>query len=256
LLAVLALPFPRKFLYELFLKSHYALAFFATYSLWQHARSENPFNTNRIFLLVSIGLLILFNVTRIVGILYRNTSKSLSWTTARVARFDGATELIISVPRPWKVKPGQWMYLWTRATSFWSFYQRHPFAIAWWSDDEKGRAVTVSLLVKAQHGLSRRLAMINPRESFTVALDGPYGQAVDTTPYKTLVLFATGVGIGTQLSVLKKAFGDYQTGGNILRRISIIWQMDSESQLRRPRLSSQLTKVQWNKHGLNLGSIS
>jgi predicted ferric reductase len=211
--------------------SHYALAFLASYSLWQHTGSGKIVNRDRVFLLTSLSLFVFLNVMRIIGIIYHNTSKHLSWTTARVAQFDGAAEVIVNVPRGRKVGPGQYFYLLTPAAGFWSFCQRHPYSIAWWSEDEKGRAATVSLLVKAQHGLSRHLATANPGESFIVALDGPYGRSVDTSKYGTLVLFATGIGIGTQLSVLKRAFRDYELGKNILRRISIIWQMDSESEL-------------------------
>jgi NAD(P)H-flavin reductase len=188
-------------------------------------------NRDRVFLLTSLGLFALLNIAQIISIIYHNTSKHLSWTTARVTQFDGAAEVIVQFPRGRKVGPGQWFYLSTPAVGFWSFWQRHPYSIAWWSEDEKGRAATVSLLVKAQHGLSRHLATANPGESFYVALDGPYGRSVDTSKYGTLVLFATGIGIATQLSVLKRAFRDYKLGNNILRRISIIWQMDSESEL-------------------------
>jgi predicted ferric reductase len=228
---LVALPFPRKFLYELFLKSHYALAFLASYSLWQHTGSGMIVNKDRVFLLTSLGLFVLLNIVRIIGIIYHNTSKHLSWTTARVIQFDGAAEVVVQLPRGREIGPGKYFYLFTPAAGFWSFWQRHPYSIAWWSEDEKGRAATVSLLVKAQHGFSRHLAMANQGESFIVALGGPYGRSVDTSKYGTLVLFATGIGIATQLSVVKRAFRDYQLGNNILRRISIIWQMDSESEL-------------------------
>jgi predicted ferric reductase len=231
---LLAIPFLRKFLYELFLKSHYALAFVASYALWQHARGGKIFNQDRIFLLTSMGLFVGLNLTRIIGILYLNTSRRLSWTTARVVQFNGAAEVIITVPRPCKIEPGQYFNLWTPAAGFLSFSQIHPFSVAWWSEDEKGRAATVSLLVKAQHGLSRHIVATNARESFIVVLDGPYGQAVDPSGYGTLVLFARGIGIAAQLSVLKRAYMDYQLGNNTLRRISVIWQMDSERGLTAP----------------------
>jgi predicted ferric reductase len=92
---------------------------------------------------------------------------------------------------------------------FWLFCQSHPFSIAWWSEDEKDKVESVLLLVKTQHGINRRLATINPGELFIVVLEGPYGQPMDTSKYGTLVLFATGIGIVTQLSVLKRAFMDY-----------------------------------------------
>jgi len=231
LLVLLALPFPRKYLYEFFLWSHYILLGFAAYYLWRHAGGNKVLNRDRVFLLVSAGLLVCLNLLRFVSILYRNTSRNRLWTTARVKQFNGAAEVVIAVPRRWKVGPGQWVLLRTLAAGFWSFSQRHPYSIAWWSEDESGDAETVSLLVKAQHGLSRNLAATNPGESFIVALEGPHGQSVDTSRYGTLVLFATGIGIAAQLSVLKRAFRDYQLRTNILRRISIIWQMDSEGKL-------------------------
>jgi hypothetical protein len=91
---------------------------------------------------------VFLNVVRIIGIIYYNTLKYLSWTTARVAQFDGAAEVIVNVPRGRKIGPDQYFYLLTPAVGFWSFCQRHPYSIAWWSEDEKGRAVTILLLVK------------------------------------------------------------------------------------------------------------
>lgn len=230
-LALLALPFPRKYLYEGFLKSHYVLSCLAAYSLWRHTGGSKGLNRDRVFLLVSAGLLVCLNLLRFVSILYRNISRNRPWTTAKVKQFSGAAEVAITIPRGWKVEPGQWVLLLTPAIGFLSFSQRHPYSIAWWSEDESGDAETVSLLVKAQHGLSRDLAATSPEESFIVALEGPYGQSVDTSRYGTLVLFATGIGIAAQLSVVKRAYGDYQLRTNILRRISIIWQMDSEGKL-------------------------
>src|SRR2546421_4041404 len=84
LLVLLALPFPRKYLYELFLKLHYALACLAIYSLWRHIGGNKPLNRDRVFLLISIVLFICLNIIRLASILYRNISGTRSWTTARV----------------------------------------------------------------------------------------------------------------------------------------------------------------------------
>ena len=165
---------------------------------------------------------------------------------------DGAAEVIVTVPRAWKVQPGQYVRFWTPASGYWAFLQTHPFTVAWWTEDENGKAVTVSLLVKGQHGLSRSLVAMKPREPFVASIGGPFGNTVDTTHYNTIVLFATGIGIAAQLPVLKQAFSDYQQGKNIVRRLSIIWQMDSErTSSQNPPLADAkvIDPSQMNKNG-------
>lgn len=212
----------------MFLKLHQALAILALYCLWQHTGVGWSFNINRTFILITAGLSVAFGIWRCATIIYRNYLWGEPWTSARIVPLEGAAEVVVTLARPWIVQPGQFVRLWTPAAGFWSLWQTHPYSVSWWTEDEEGKATTISLLVKGQSGLTQNLITKSPRTSFVVAIDGPYGQAIDTSRYRTIVLFATGIGIAAQLSVLKQAFYDYARGKNLVRRISVVWQMDSE----------------------------
>ena len=195
--------------------------------MWRHIGSPGALDIDHIFLSSAIGALLSSRLVVAVMVLYRNNGQE--WSSAKVTPLaGGALEVSLKVPKAWKIRAGQFIQLWTPAAGFWSFFQSHPYVVAWWTEDSKGQAISISLLLKAQNGISRRLSSKNPSERFVVAVNGPYGTQVNTTTYNTLVLFATGIGIAAQLPVLKQAYMDYQAGTNIVRRISVIWQMNAE----------------------------
>lgn len=181
---------------------------------------------NKILILTAIGLMLWINSIRMFSILYRNLAHRMPWTRAQMIRRNDALELLVHIPRPWKVKAGEFIYL----VSFPWFAQSHPFSIAWWQEEEDGQCLIISLLIKPQNGFTKHLFHIAHRTHWLrVAIDGPYSQSLDITTYGTIVMFATGIGIATQIPLIKQALEDYRKCQTAIRRVSLIWQLDQES---------------------------
>ena len=169
---------------------------------------------------------------RLARLLYRKTLRKSLWSRARIVKRDNALQVTLSVPRPWKVKPGEYIYIRVPGLSLASFLQWHPFSIAWWSANDTGQVTSVSLLVHLQHGLTSHLMRCPPSPmTFFVAIDGPYGKSIDTSQYGTLILLATGIGIAAQLPLIKQALAEYKAGLTSVRRICVVWQMEQECRL-------------------------
>jgi predicted ferric reductase len=227
----------RRYFYEFFVWSHYLLSAAAVYALW------NRFHTlrrERITLIVAISLHGAITLLRLAKVAYRNTLRKSQWSRARITRRDEALIITLPVPRPWIIKPPQYIYLWIPWLSFRSLFQTHPFSVAWWSENEEGQATSVSLLVKPQHGLTNRL-MRSSRNEFRVAIDGPYGKSIDTSRYGTLILLATGVGIAAQIPLIKQALAEYKAGRTSIQRIRLIWQMEYDCEFDQPNKLPTLT---------------
>lgn len=183
----------------------------------------------RILLIIAISIHASVTLLRLARVIYRNGLRKRLWSRARIIKRDDAFELSLNVARPWTVQPGQYIYLWVPGLSPGSFLQWHPFSIAWWVTNEAGQATSISLLVKPQHGLTSRLMRCPPsQKDFYVAIDGPYGQSIDTSRYGTLILLATGVGIAAQMPIIKQALAQYKAGQTSVRRICVVWQMEQE----------------------------
>jgi predicted ferric reductase len=226
-LFLISIPFIRNVSYDLFLKLHVGLAFLMLYSLWRHIGLQSY--TLRIALSSALGLFAVCAFMRGVRIVFRNFTWKKQWARATVFPGKDVMEIQIKVPRPWVVKPGQYLYLWAPKVSNLSIFQSHPFSIAWWADNVDGRTVTISLLVEPHHGITNSLRhKSNLNHSFRVAVDGPYGRAVDTSSYSTLVLFATGIGIAAMMPLLKGAITQSKAAITVLRRISVVWQLEDE----------------------------
>lgn len=215
-------------MYEVFLKLHYLLSVVVIYALWRRFQAVRQ---KRILLMIAVSIHTGITLLRLGRLVYRNTLRKSLWSRARIIKRDDALELSLSVPRPWKIKPGESIYVCVPGLSLGSFLEWHPFSIAWWSANEKGQATSISLLIKQQHGLTSRLMRYPSRKDFYVVIDGPYGQSIDTSRYGTLILLATDVGIAAQMPLIKQTLAEYKTGRTSVRKICLIWQMEQECEL-------------------------
>lgn len=148
----------------------------------------------------------------------------------------------VDLPRPRSIRPGQFVYIWAPAVSAWSFAQSHPLSVAWWNRDDPSEekeqttkrnhdeiANSLTLLIQPMEGFSNHL--FSSTENFIrVMVDGPYGVPVPTEQYGTIVLFASGIGIAAQLPFIKQALQDIEACRTSLRRVSLVWQVDNESE--------------------------
>lgn len=119
------------------------------------------------------------HIARVALITWRNVGNSSTRATIELLSND-MVRVAIRVARPWKVLPGQHLYLYMPSVGLW---ESHPFSIAWADTNTLSyeKAKVVYLLVKAENGFTKKLveraARSRDRMFSTVALvEGAYGK--------------------------------------------------------------------------------
>jgi predicted ferric reductase len=229
LLMLLSLPFLRKPSYELFLRSHQALAVLSLYALWQQLRSKSLLV--RICLCVSTGMLGLTSCLQLCSILYRNASFRRGFPRARMIKTIGGIKVTVLVPSRLQMKAGQYINLWIPSISFWSFLQSHPFVVASWTEGEQ---TTLELLIGPQKGLSSKFLRNSTYGSGSALADlclavfsGPHGLSAPLAEFEIVLLVASGLGLVAQLPYLQHLIRGYNDFQVCTRRIHLVWQLDS-----------------------------
>lgn len=92
-----------------------------------------------------------------------------------------ACHLTITLRRPWRVMPGQYVYvtLPEAARHRLGRLQAYPYMVAWAESDEHGADKTLVLLVERRHGFSSNI--LASGRSLKAIVDGPYrvGRSLD-----------------------------------------------------------------------------
>lgn len=227
------LPWIRRRAYEFCINFHIALGIFTIVALWIHLK--NRFQLDGYLLIGSLGLLSVTTLTQVVHQIYRN-GRGLA--IAEKEKLEGAVLLSFTPTRPWKVRPGQYVYLRIPAVRLLSFAESHPLNILWWEENTTDRkASRITVLAKVESGFTRRLESC-PYNSLRILLDGPYGKPKDTDHYDSFVFVATGIGISAQLAYIKELI-TRKDRGYCLRRVCLVWQVDQQGMV--PRHS-----LKWN----------
>ena len=134
----------------------------------------------------------------------------------------------LALPRPVRVRAGQYVGLCIPAVDKLSFLQVHPFQVTSWAEEATSR---LQLLVEPRGGWTRKLqryALANPDGSGCWALfSGPYGAEVSTSTYGIVLLVASGLGIAAQLPYLKQLIHNYNACRSHTRRVHLVWLLDS-----------------------------
>ncbi|KAL6229546.1 hypothetical protein BDW75DRAFT_249571 [Aspergillus navahoensis] len=238
LLAILSIQWLRRLSYEVFLRTHQALAGLFVYGTWRHlpAASRHP----RVYLLVAVGIFGFTSLLQLTTFLYRNglyagrgSPRALVSFTARKSENEGpvatASHIQILLPRPVKVEAGQYINLWVPTVSLWSWAQTHPFTVTSWSKREQQ---TMELLVQPLRGFSADLlryadGAMDGSVSFLALFSGPHGTAIDASHYESVLVVAGGFGIAAAIPHLKRLIYGYNTYTSLVRRLHLVWQVDS-----------------------------
>jgi NAD(P)H-flavin reductase len=133
-----------------------------------------------------------------------------------------AVLLELTLVRPWKFCPGQYIYLCIPRDSITSYLQYHPFYISSWPDHN-----TIKLLVERRHGFTKDLNLLGNKSK--VLILGPYRSTINLKQYGTVLLFATGIGIAAQLSYIKYLLAEYKRGRVMVKKIFLYWGIEEES---------------------------
>jgi predicted ferric reductase len=230
--------------HEITIKSHFALAILAAVMLWLHIPFALSYNT--ICLIVASSIFIFHLVVFLTRFGVRNFAAWKPLSTAEVIKHEGAVELVISPARPWKVLPGQYVYISAPAvrirsfadpfTMVRSFMEAHPFTVIWWEEGTDGKAEQFSVLVKAESGFTKALAETTHRQ-LRLCIDGPYGVSRNFDKYNSIhnsiLMIATGVGIAAHIPYVKHLIDSFPSvelnkDQEPRRRIYIVWEVEEE----------------------------
>jgi NAD(P)H-flavin reductase len=140
-----------------------------------------------------------------------------------------AAHIRLILPRPVKVEAGQYINLWMLSVSLWSWVQKHPFTVILWS---KCTQDTIELLVQPCHGLTTDLLCYAPvavqsSVSFLALFTGPHGTSEDVSQYESIIVIASRYGITAAIPYLKKLIYRYNTCTSQVRRLHLVWQVES-----------------------------
>jgi predicted ferric reductase len=212
-------------LYEVFYTIHFGCSITICASLWLHISTAE--RIPKIQAILGASVWGLTQAHRSLLVIYRNFSISQPRTSVVIHNIHNSLRLEITSPRPWKVKPGQYVYLTMARPGLLSIFQRHPFMIAGCEDNE-----SVELRIQPRSGFTRRLLISTLGEATHLSglIEGPYGRGFDLREFGTVVLFASGIGIAGHLPYLRELVQDYQRSTTKTRDLLLIWYVESPDQ--------------------------
>ncbi|KUL81281.1 hypothetical protein ZTR_09810 [Talaromyces verruculosus] len=237
-LTLFTLPYIRRHIFEVFLRTHQVLAYLLLYATWRHVPSGE--RLSRICIVTTFVLLSIALVLQLGILIYRNRIFSLhGWPRARAScnrpKIEGKddSDVIIQVrvalTRPVRIEAGQYINLWMPSMTWWSWAQVHPFMVTSWSHSAQE---TLDILIQPRRGFSRELlkhARAAPQGSASLRafIIGPHGMSNKVDRYESVVLVANDFGIAAAIPYLKKLVYSYNTSASRTRRVHLVWEVDN-----------------------------
>lgn len=162
-------------------------------------------------------------------LIYRNFSVSKRRTSVLIENVQNSLLVKVNLPRPWKVRPGQYVYLTMIRPGLFSILQRHPFMVA--SSESEGH--DFQLRIQPRTGFTNRLltrSLVGVTQ-LSALVEGPYGHGFDLRDFGTVVLFASGIGIVGHLAYIQELVHDYRQSKTKTRDLLLVWHVDNKYQL-------------------------
>jgi predicted ferric reductase len=227
LMSVASLPAFRRRAYEIFRMIHFGCSTSICILLWLHVPQANK--AGRAHVIVGTCIWAATYAHRNVLLVYRNFSVSKPSTRIQVESVHNSLQVKVRLPRPWKVRPGQYVYLTMMRPGFFSILQRHPFMVA----GSEAQDHDFQLRIQPRTGLTSRLLTrtLGGTREFSAFVEGPYGHGFDLQNFGTVVLFASGIGIVGHLAYIQKLVLDYRQSKTKTRDLLVVWHVDNKYQL-------------------------
>ena len=221
-------------MFETFLISHLALGIGALVLLWIHIGIG--LNLSTICVALASGIWLLQRLCWVFFMTFWNGGSRSN--TMKVVSVSGdtpvtqAVQLWIKLRRPWKIYPGQYVYVTAPHQGALGLLQAHPYVIAWVEDSIKPRERRIVLLVETRRGFSKDIRY-GQVEGESVLLDGPYGRSGKIDGYDKVLFLAQGVGIAAHLLYVRHLLEAHKRKTARVRRISLVWTIESSGKWRR-----------------------
>ncbi|CAG8410965.1 unnamed protein product [Penicillium salamii] len=234
LLILLSLPGIRRLSYEIFLRLHQALSILGFYGIWQHVPRKSRFA--RLYVYVTVGIFGCTSILQVTILLYHNGLLSHRGSPRAIVTCKSAAtiqkasiKIRLTLPRPIRVMPGQYINIWLPSVSIWSWLQTHPLTVTSWSCEKQE---ILELLIHPQRGQSASLfeqvrAIEAGRALSLMALySGPHGISERVNDYENVILIASGSGLVAVIPYVAMLIHGYNTCTMHVRRIHLIWQVE------------------------------
>ncbi|KAK3933675.1 hypothetical protein QBC46DRAFT_275313 [Diplogelasinospora grovesii] len=222
----------RRAFYEVFLRSHQALAIYVAYSIWRHLWFVPGFPWFYVYLYGGAACLV--NLVQLGIMTYRNKKWGSPLPRLLLGQDGGGICMTVELSRPVRIEAGQYINLWIWAPriSLWSWMQSHPFTVASWSPTEQ---TSLEIIVEPHSGLSSKLVQTSAltktgddgSSSYVAVFTGPHGISFPLWGFKTVVMFATGFGIAVMLPYLEKLIHGHKTFRGRANRIHLVWNVQN-----------------------------
>ncbi|KAL3430339.1 hypothetical protein BDV09DRAFT_189338 [Aspergillus tetrazonus] len=236
-----SLPRLRSYAFELFLLGHQLLAGLLLYALWQHLPSS--LRGSRLYVIVMLSMALLTFTVHGAWVVYQNrifrskqTEVLLSSPVEAKEVTNGSKEKVLApftvrvkLPKPIRLRTGQYVYLWMPFMGFWSWTQTHPYMVISWS---QGKQETLDLYVHPRQGFSARLleradAARGTTMSLTGFISSPHGVSESLDKYERVVAISSGSGVAAVIPYLQMLIFGCNTFSLHTRRIYFIWETQS-----------------------------
>jgi predicted ferric reductase len=231
---MLSLPLLRTLSYEIFIRTHQALAVLSAYSIWRHLVSTPLLP--RIYIYIFAGIFLSTLLLQCGFFIWRNKAVGRSFPQASISHMNDVVKIRLTLSRPLKVKAGQYIGLWT-PISFWSFWQSHPFVVTSWSEGEQS---ALDLFIEPRRGFTQKLLEYSKsnRPPCLALFSGPHGTSAPVGEYETVLMVASGFGIAAQLSYLRQLIHGYNACKTRTRRVHLVWQLETLGKLELGRIAN------------------
>lgn len=223
-MSVTSLQSCRTRMYEVFRIIHFGCSTAVCALLWIHIKPSN--NIARVQAGLAWGMWTTTYVYRSCLIIYRNFARGTRRTGVSIHNVHNNVLVHARLARPWKVKPGQYVYLTTSRPGLLSLFQRHPFMII------ESAKHDLEMMIQPQRGYTARLLREcqGSTNSLSALIEGPYGHQFDLRTFGTVVLFASGMGICGHLPYIQQLVKDHSESRTKTRDLLLIWSVDDKAQ--------------------------
>ncbi|CAG8079570.1 unnamed protein product [Penicillium salamii] len=154
LLILLSLPAIRRLSYEIFFRLHQALSILGLYGIWRHVSHKSRFP--RLYVYVTVGIFGCTSILQFATIIYRNGVLSHRGSPRAIITCKSAAtiqntsiKIRLTLPRPVKIMPGQYVNIWLPSVSLLSWLRTHPLTVTSWSCEKQD---ILELLIYPQRG--------------------------------------------------------------------------------------------------------
>jgi predicted ferric reductase len=200
---------------------HRLSAAMALVAISLHATNWRPDARSSKYFLSAAGAWMATRSCWFVGVLYRNIRIGKHLASASVVNYGNINVVSLTLPRPWKFKPGQHIKICMPTLGTATLLQWHPFVLAWYEISD-GQPI-VYVIIKEQRGFTM---MVRKRTQITTFIDGPYGEDIQLQSYGTILLFASGIGMAAQLLYVRRTLAEYDERRTSCRQIYLFWEIE------------------------------